>query len=179
MFDLLENAGAACRSVVDTNGNTLLHCFCCSPLNDRNLSLLKRLINLGCDINALNNHDQTALMFAARFNMIHTCRYLIQFDDIRIDTIDLNGERAIDLAPHQSACRTLLDQVAHGLVRRHRSSSSTRDLFSGSGSLKSSSQRNLYRNSLQQPFSPEETDMKYAKMLEELQEKEARANPRC
>ena len=181
MFDLLENAGAACRSVIGPNENTLLHCFCSSPHNDQNLSLLKRLLNLGCDINAVNICQQTPLMFAVKFDMINTCRYLLHFDDTRFDSVDVNGERAIDYTSKQSECWKLLDQAANGLLRRPRSSSSSRDLFIGSNSMKIS-RRNLFRNSNLpdgNDFSNEHEDMKYAKMLEELQEKEARANPRC
>ena len=190
MFDLLENAGASCRSVVGPNENTLLHWFCSHASNDQHMSLLKRLINLGCDINAVNNDQQTPLMFAARLNMINTCHYLLDFE-ARLDSVDSNGERAIDFAVKHSECWILFDQESNGVKRQPAQSQ-----LLGTNSMKIS-RRNPYQDSFHgddgddifemkihrfshirsdDDCSNDEPDMKYARMLEELQEREARAS---
>jgi len=110
MFDLLENAGALCRSVVTNGENTLLHWFCSNKANDEHMSLLKKLINKGCDVNAENNLQYTPLMLATKLNMINTCQVLLNaYADI--DKVNYEGHRAIDLAKLGSGCFKLLQQA--------------------------------------------------------------------
>lgn len=197
MFDLLENAGASCRSVIGSNEDTLLHYFCSYATNDRHMALLKRLISIGCDINAVTNHRQTPLMFAARLDMINTCHYLLDLG-ARVDLVDVHGERASDYAEKYSQCWTLLDRALNGVDRRRRSRSVTKE-FSIRRSSTTLSQANLNRGVSHQSredlfgmnmhrfsyvpsddqFAGDEPDMKFTRMLEELQEKEARSNGRC
>jgi ankyrin repeat protein len=109
MFDLLENAGASCRSVITNGGNNLLHWFCYNKLNDEHISLLKKLINKGCDINAENNLQRTPLMLAASLDMINTCHTLLNAS-ADLEIVDYQGNCAIDLAPSDSECFRLLKQ---------------------------------------------------------------------
>jgi ankyrin repeat protein len=112
MFDLLENAGATCRSVVTNGGNTLLHWFCFNKANDEHMSLLKKLIKKGCDVNAQNNLLHTPLMLAAKLNMINTCHILLNASaDMNI--VDHQGNQAIDLAIQGSECFKLLKRAKH------------------------------------------------------------------
>jgi hypothetical protein len=110
MFDLLENAGASCRSVVTNGENTLLHWFCSNKANDEHMSLLKKLINKGCDVNAENNLQYTPLMLATKLNMINTCHVLLNVC-ADIDKVNYQGHRAIDLAKFGSGCFKLLQQA--------------------------------------------------------------------
>jgi hypothetical protein len=117
MFDLLENAGASCRTVVTNGENTLLHWFCYSKANDQNTSLLKKLINTGCDINAENDHKRTPLMLAAKLNMINTCQILVDAN-ADIDKVDDKGFRAIDLSKIGGECFKLLQHVKQTLQNK-------------------------------------------------------------
>lgn len=110
MFDLLENAGASCCSIITSEKNTLLHWFCHYQSNDKHILLLKKLINAGCDINAENNLQHTPLMLAAKQDMINTCHILINFS-ADINKIDCNGNRAIDLAEPNSQCFKFLQET--------------------------------------------------------------------
>ncbi|CAF2377679.1 unnamed protein product [Rotaria sp. Silwood2] len=112
MFDLLENAGASCRSVVSSGQNTLLHCFCHHKANDEQMSLLEKLINNGCDINAENSIRRTPLMLAAGLDMINTCYVLINAH-ADINKIDYKGYQAISFAKPDSECFKLLKQVIY------------------------------------------------------------------
>ena len=116
MFDLLENAGASCRFVLTDNDNTLLHWFCSRRRNDKQMSLLKRLINQGFDLNATNADQRTPLMLATLSNMPNTCRLLLEHQ-VRLDQIDCDGYRAIDLAKPNSQCQRSLDRASHRAVR--------------------------------------------------------------
>jgi len=120
MFDLLENAGASCRTVVTNGENTLLHWFCYNKANDQQTSLLKKLIDIGCDINATNDRQRTPLMLAAKLNMINTCRILVDAD-ADIDKIDDKGFRAIDLTKLGSESFKLLQKVTHTQKKKSRS----------------------------------------------------------
>ncbi|CAF3296941.1 unnamed protein product [Rotaria socialis] len=129
MFDLLENAGAPCRSVVNNEKNTLLHCFCHNKDNDERISLLEKLIDKGCDVNAENTARRTPLMLAVKLNMINTCRVLINVH-ANIDKIDYKGFQAIDFTEPDSDCFRLLKQgkdtqkmnskASHNKDRTHR-----------------------------------------------------------
>ena len=110
MFDILENAGASCRSVLGPDENTLLHWFCLHRHNDKQISLLKRIINQGCDLNAVNIDQRTALMLAAKLNMLYTCRILLGAQ-VQLDQVDRYGYRAIDLARPSSKCWSLLKRA--------------------------------------------------------------------
>lgn len=110
MFYLLENAGASCRNVVTTGGNTLLHWFCYTKANDEHTSLLTKLIDIGCNIDAENYRQHTPLMLAAKFNMLNTCKILIDAN-ADIDKVDYKGFRAIDLAKIGSECFKLLQRI--------------------------------------------------------------------
>ena len=110
MFDLLENAGATCRSIVIKGENTLLHCFCLRRANDKHIPLLQRLINKDCDINAENNLRRTPLMLAARLDMINTCQLLLSCS-ADVNKTDYQGHRAIDLAKAGSECFKLLQKA--------------------------------------------------------------------
>lgn len=135
MFDLLETAGANCRSILTQNQNTLLHWFCLTQTNDEHTNLLKRLIDQKCDLNAENSLQRTPLMLAAKFNMINTVRLLVQFG---ADTSkkDYYGERAIDLASINSQSWKFLqkelfrtdkrDHVIVGKLRSHPRDTSSR-----------------------------------------------------
>ncbi|CAF1352444.1 unnamed protein product [Rotaria magnacalcarata] len=109
MFDLLENAGASCRSVVNNEKNTLLHCFCLNKDNDEHISLLEKLIDKGCDVDAENTARRTPLMLAVKLNMINTCRVLINVH-ANIDKIDYEGFQVIDFTKPDSDCFKLLKQ---------------------------------------------------------------------
>lgn len=109
MFDLLENAGALCRSVVNKGQNTLLHSFCCYKHNDEQLILLEKLINKGCDVNAENGLRRTPLMLAAKLDMVDTCRILLNAN-ADIDKTDYKGYRAIDFTERGSQCYRLLEE---------------------------------------------------------------------
>ena len=123
MFDLLEGAGASCRSVVSDGNNTLLHCFCSNKANDERRSLLLKLVELGCDVNAENDQQRTALMLAAKLNMVKTCELLL---GLRVETerVDFRGQRAIDLAELGSECFRLLLHTAQ--LERRRSQANQR-----------------------------------------------------
>jgi hypothetical protein len=110
MFDLLENAGASCLSVVTDAKNTLLHWFCCNIENDEHTSILKKLISKGCDIDAENRIQRTPLMLVAKSNMINTCHILLDAQ-AKTDKMDFKGYRAVDLAKPNSECFKLLQQV--------------------------------------------------------------------
>lgn len=110
MFDLLENAGASCHSVVINEGDTLLHWFCYNKSNDVQMSLLKKILDTGCYINAENGDHRTPLMLAAKSDMINTCFMLLNVG-ADINKIDYNGFQALDLAPSGSECHKLLEQV--------------------------------------------------------------------
>ncbi len=110
MFDLLEDAGAFCRAVVTNGENTVLHWFCYNKANDQHTSLLKKLINTGCDVNAQNDHKRTPLMLAAKLNMINTSQILLDAN-ADIDKVDDKGFRAIDLCKIGSECFKLLKHV--------------------------------------------------------------------
>jgi hypothetical protein len=118
MFDLLENAGALCHSIVTNGDNTLLHWFCYNKANDENISLLIKLINKGCDVNAENNHKSTPLMLAAKLDMINTCHILLN-NHADIDKVDDQGFRAIDLAKLGSECFYLLQTKQKKLQSKH------------------------------------------------------------
>ncbi|CAF1184826.1 unnamed protein product [Adineta steineri] len=120
MFDLLENAGASCRTGVINDDNTLLHWFCSNDANDQHGSLLKKLIDISCDVNAENNLQRTPLMLAAQLNMINTCETLINAS-ADVDKVDDKGNRAIDLAELGSECFRLLLHTTH--VQQMKSSS--------------------------------------------------------
>ena len=77
MFRLLEKAGASCRSATSHDKNTLLHWFCSNRDNDQHISILKRLIEKGCDVDAVNADQQTPFMLAANYNMLNTCHLLL------------------------------------------------------------------------------------------------------
>lgn len=119
MFDLLENAGASCRTVVSDGNNTLLHWFCNTRDNDKQVSLLKKLIDAGCDVNATNNLEQTPLMLAAKLNMANICEALL---DAFADTekVDKEGHRAIDFAKLGGDCFRLLLHVKQYQERKRR-----------------------------------------------------------
>jgi hypothetical protein len=120
MFDLLENAGASCRTVVTNGENTLLHWFCYNKANDQQTSLLKKLIDIGCDVNAENDRQRTPLMIAAKLNMINTCQILVDaYADI--DKVDDKGFRAIDLTKLGSESFKLLQKVAHTQQKKSQS----------------------------------------------------------
>ncbi|CAF0999920.1 unnamed protein product [Adineta ricciae] len=110
MFDLLEKAGASCRTVISDGGNTLLHWFCNTQDNDKQVGLLKKLLDAGCDVNATNDVEQTPLMVAAQLNMVNTCEVLLAaFADT--EKVDNRGHRAIDLAKLGGDCFRLLLHV--------------------------------------------------------------------
>ncbi|CAF1184843.1 unnamed protein product [Adineta steineri] len=112
MFDLLENAGASIRTVVTYGDNTLLHWFCSNVANDQHRSLLKKLIEAGCDVNAENNLQRTPLMSAAKLNMINTCEILLNcYADT--EKIDYRHHRAIDLAKIGSECFKVLQYATN------------------------------------------------------------------
>ncbi|CAF0999902.1 unnamed protein product [Adineta ricciae] len=110
MFDLLENADASCRTVISDGGNTLLHWFCNTQENEKQVGLLKKLLDAGCDVNATNDVEQTPLMVAAQLNMVNTCEVLL---DAFADTekVDNRGHRAIDLAKLGGDCFRLLQHA--------------------------------------------------------------------
>ena len=110
MFDLLVNSGASCHSVLTNEKNTLLHWFCYYKKNDEQTSLFIKLINKGCDINAENNNRYTPLMLAAKFDMINTCRILLDSYADR-NKIDNKNNRAIDLTKPDSQCFELLREA--------------------------------------------------------------------
>jgi hypothetical protein len=110
IFDLLENAGALCNAVLTKGNNTLLHWFCYNKANDQNISLLKKLINHECDVNAENNLHRTPLMLAAKSDMINTCHLLLSYS-ADIDKVDYQGNRAIDFARIGSDVFKLLQKV--------------------------------------------------------------------
>ncbi|CAF0880991.1 unnamed protein product [Rotaria sp. Silwood1] len=112
MFDLLDNIGAVCSSLVTNDGNTLLHWFCYKKQNDEYTNLLNKLIEKGCDINAKNSNQRTPLMLAVKYNMINTCRILLK-NEVNIDECDYNGNKAIDLSTPGSICSSLLLQTAN------------------------------------------------------------------
>ena len=109
VFDLLENAGAVCQSVITVGENNLLHWFCSSKENDKHISLLEKLITKGCDINTENSDQYTPLMLAVKDDMINTCRVLLNAQ-AKIDTADSKGNKAIDLAKPDGECSKLLRQ---------------------------------------------------------------------
>ena len=110
MFDLLENAGASCRSTVTSGNNTLLHHFFYHKINDQHGSLLKKLLDVGCDINAENNLQRTPLMLAAKLNMVNTCEMLLN-GNAETEKVDFRGHRATDFAKLGSECFRLLEHV--------------------------------------------------------------------
>ena len=109
MFDLLETAGANCRSIINSTQTTLLHWFCSTQTNDQHTNLLRRLIDQKCDLNAENHLQQTPLMLAAKLNMINTVRLLVKLG-ADSSKIDCHGERAIDLAPIDSQSWRFLEK---------------------------------------------------------------------
>ncbi|CAF2530370.1 unnamed protein product [Rotaria sp. Silwood2] len=112
MFDLLENVGAVCNPLVTNGGNTLLHWFCYKKENDEHTSLLNKLIEKSCNINAKNSNGRTPLMLAVKCNMTNTCRILLK-NEVDIEEFDCNGNKAIDLSIPGSACSSLLLQKAN------------------------------------------------------------------
>jgi hypothetical protein len=112
MYDLLEKSGALTSSIVTDGDNTLLHWFCYKKENDKNLTLLQKLLDTGCNINAQNHEQLTPLMIAAKFNMIETCRLLLN-NQADIDKYDFKGNQAIDLTTPGSECSKLLLQEKH------------------------------------------------------------------
>jgi len=109
MFDFLANAGAFNCSIITSGNNSLLHWFCFTKENDQQTNVLKKLINKGCDINALNSEQRTPLMIAAKTNMPETCRILLK-NGANIDKHDSKGNQAIDLSIPGSECSQLLLQ---------------------------------------------------------------------
>jgi hypothetical protein len=106
MFDILNNAGDVQSSSITDGGFTLLHWFCYKTENDECISLLEKLIEKGCDINASNFDERTPLMAAAKNNMINTCRLLLK-KGADIDKRDRQENRAIDLCTPDSECSKL------------------------------------------------------------------------
>ena len=103
MFDLLESAGAYAHSVVSNGDENLIHWFCSNQSNDSNMSLLEKLIERGCDINAENWEQRTPIFIAVKNDMINTCRILIQ-SDAQLNMLDAKGYRPMDLALPTSQC---------------------------------------------------------------------------
>lgn len=110
MFDLLENAGVLCCSLVTTCENNLLHWFCYKRENDECVSLLNKLIEKGCDLNAQNSSGETPLILAAKLDMTNTCRLLLK-NGAATDKYDIHGNQAIDLSTPGSECSTLILQA--------------------------------------------------------------------
>ncbi|CAF2094081.1 unnamed protein product [Rotaria magnacalcarata] len=109
MFDLLENAGAICCSLMTNGENSLLHWFCYKKENDEHILLLNKLIDKGCDINAQNYDGETPLMLAAICDMTNTCRILLKNGAI-VNKCDNHGNQAIDLSVPGSDCSRLFLQ---------------------------------------------------------------------
>ncbi|CAF3710221.1 unnamed protein product [Rotaria socialis] len=112
MFDLLENAGALCCSLMSNGENSLLHWFCYINENDEHIPLLNKLIDKGCDINAQNDDGETPLMLAARCDMTNTCRILLENGAI-VNKCDNHGNQAIDLSVPGSDCSRLFLQATN------------------------------------------------------------------
>ncbi|CAF1436789.1 unnamed protein product [Didymodactylos carnosus] len=115
MFDLFDNCGAQMKDVLTEGDNTLLHWFCYIKSNE-SLYILKRLLELGCDINAENHHQRTPLMLGARNGLVETVRLLLN-KGAKTDKIDFKGYRALDFAKvfNQMACYHLLKDVTDPL----------------------------------------------------------------
>ncbi|CAF0717900.1 unnamed protein product [Adineta steineri] len=107
MFDLLANAGALDSSIVTVDKNTLLHWFCYTKENDKQISLLEKLIKKGYDINAQNWQRRTPLIIAVKNDMTNTCRILLD-NEAHIGKYDCNGHQAIDLSVPGSECSKIL-----------------------------------------------------------------------
>jgi len=182
MFDLLENAGALCHTIKTNGENTLLHWFCYNKANDEHISLLKKLINKGCDVNAENAHQCTPLMLAAKLDMINTCHILLKYH-ADIDKIDYQGSRAIDLAKLGSECFHLLQtkqmksQLKHNTDRIlwKKQIGSTRSLSTQLSDpmnpLSNDDENKLKRYSLN---SFDEIDTKYKRMWEKFHQTKQR-----
>lgn len=184
MFDLLDKAGVICHPVVTTGDNTLLHWFCYNEANDENMSLLKKLIDKGCDVNATNDLQRTPLMIAAKLNMINTCHVLLN-SSADIDAMDSEDYHAIDLAKLDSDCFILLQEAKRkrSQSKRHnkerilykRQITPTRSLSTqGIDSVNSSDTDENQRkyNSIStcdvQTMSDQEFDTKYKRMWEKV-----------
>lgn len=109
MYDLLEKSGALSCSIVTGGDNTLLHWFCYKKENDKQINLLNKLIDKGCDVNAQNWEQRTPLMIAAKNDMINTCRILLK-NNGDSNKCDSKGHQAIDLSVPGSECSKLLLQ---------------------------------------------------------------------
>jgi hypothetical protein len=109
MYDLLEQSGALIESILTDGDNSLLHWFCYRKENDRKLSLLQKLLDKGCDINAQNRDKLTPLMIAAKSNMMDTCRVLLE-NRADMDKRDSGGNQAIDFTIPGSDCSKLFLQ---------------------------------------------------------------------
>ena len=107
MYDLLVNAGALTCSIVTGGDNNLLHWFCYKNENDNHIELLNKILDQGCNIDAINSENRTPLMIAAKKNMSETCRILLK-NRAAIDKRDSNGHQAIDLSIPGSQCSKLL-----------------------------------------------------------------------
>lgn len=186
MFDLLENAGASIRSVITKGDNTLLHWFCYVKSNDEHMSLLKKLINKDCDINAENRLHRTPLMLAAKLDMINTCHVLISYS-ANIDQVDYQGNRAIDLAKIGSECFKLLQKTKQIQSRQNQNidnvlwrkqilptrlitktkNESLNLLYIEQSQMKNYSS-NTYENHICNDIDREEFDTKYKRMWEKL-----------
>ena len=107
MFDALVNAGALCSSILTSGENNLLHWFCYKAENDEHISLLNKILDQGCSIDAQNWIQRTPLMLAARLDMTETCRVLLK-NKASIDLKDVHGNQAADFSTLGSECSKLL-----------------------------------------------------------------------
>ena len=106
MYDLLEQSGALVTAILTDGENNVLHWFCYRKENDENVSLLQKLLDKGCDIDAQNRDKLTPLMIAAKSNMFDTCRLLLK-NRADMDKRDSGGKQAIDFTIPGSECSKL------------------------------------------------------------------------
>ncbi len=96
-------------------GNTPLHMAC---LNNQK-KLVKRLISLNVDVNAVNNNAATPLLLCCEKKNKIIASYLLEFDGIKIDTCDINGETPLMIAIRKGEIELIELLLSHGSNCNH------------------------------------------------------------
>ncbi|QRM15422.1 ankyrin repeat protein [Mudlarkpox virus] len=109
MLEFLKCVGFDIKSVDDLN-KTVLHYICSNKM--KNIENIKRILNYGVSIDAVDSDGFTALHYAIIYSNIKAIKILLDYDaDVNINT--KNGDDVLDLAVKTKNTEIILEVIKH------------------------------------------------------------------
>src|SRR5690606_18955782 len=90
---LFEQENLDVNATSDTQQSVLI--VACSSQTGLNHDLVEKLLDLGADVNACDEHKYTALMMASSRGKIHSVSLLLKQESINVNALDKFGHNAL------------------------------------------------------------------------------------